>query len=123
MSEVGGGQFLDQCGVRLAVAPLGGAQSVERAGKREHAQPGQVVLHPFELVPHVVPVAGEVLPRQCLGEGAGAGRPQLVRRGLERPSHHPLEVPQGLVPVEEDGLDHEATSTTLPNLAPEPKRS
>ena len=87
-----------------------------------HAQLGQRP-HVGHGVGHEGAVDLQILPPQRVGEGAGPGGTQLGRGGHQRVADDALEVPQCLVPVEEDGLDHGATRTTLPNLAPAAKRS
>ena len=72
---------------------------------------------------HVGAVGLQVLPAQRVGKGPGPGDAQLGGDRNQRVADDALEVPQCLVPVEQDGLDHGATRTTLPNLAPAAKWS
>src|ERR1700691_2988028 len=85
--------------------------ALQRAGEAVHAQLGQRP-HVRELLRHVGAVRLQVLPTQRVGEWAGAGGAQLGGGGDQCLAHDALEVPQRLVPVEQDGFDHGATRTT-----------
>ena len=122
MGEVRVAQLARQDLVGGLVPAVGGAAALQGAGEAVHAQLGERP-HVGHLLRHGGSVGLQVLPRQCVGEGAGPGGAQLGGGGDQRVAHDALEVPQCLVPVEEDGVHHGATRTTLPNLAPAPKRS
>ena len=106
MIEVGRGEALGQLAVRSLVAALYPAPSLEGAAEAEDAQAGQVELDPRQLLGYGLAVILELRYGQRVGERAGTGGAELVEDGQQRIVHHALEVPQRLVPVEEDGFDH-----------------
>jgi len=104
--EVRGAQLGGQRGVRRLVTALDGAPPLQRAGEAEDAQPGQVELHALPLQRDGGAVVLEVLPAQRCGERSRPRRSHLGHDRHQGLAHDALEVPQRLVPVEEDGLYH-----------------
>ena len=66
----------------------------------------QVELAPPQLVRHGLPVGDHRVHAQPIGRGARTQTTQFGQGGAQRSTHQRVEVPQGLVTVEEHGLDH-----------------
>ena len=115
----------EECGVAVAVvevrrAELFGERGVRRRVASFHVAPAlQGARKPWTRSTardHSIPSSStpttarsgllEVLPVQRVAERTRSGRTDLVHDGVQCFADDALEVPQGLVPVEEDGLDH-----------------
>ena len=67
---------------------------------------GQDALDPVQLHPDDRAVASRSCQRSASLNAPGRAARSSSDDGDQRVAHDALEVPQGLVPVEEDGLDH-----------------